>query len=665
MYISTSSKLIVFFIFPCFLFSCSGQRIYRKGMEAVEIGEYHKSTDNLRKAYRKVKDPNLRMQMAYDLGEAYRKLGEYNRAGIWYKNAIRRGYPDAKLNLLAAESLSAAQKFEEAKVYYEAYLAENPGNDYAETKLAYCDSVEIWQNSTSGYELKLLKQVNSREGDYAAFYSSARGNEIILSSMRKNEFGEKATSRITGQYLSQIYKSTYDLQRKRWNKVELINDGGAINTSDDNGAASISPSGDMLLFTRCEASEEQDMGVAIFSSDINRGNFAQATKLNFAPDSLIVAHPYFSITGDTVFFTSDRKGGYGNSDIWMSIRSNGEFGSPMNLGENINTPGDEIFPTTDLQGNLYFSTNYTPGLGGFDIFKASKDTSGNWMVTYMPIPINSSGDDLCMTFLPGSPYPQGLLTSNRKGSRKDDIYTFKLPPMELEMRGSVYNKDTQKTIDGAHVRVIATDGTDLRIRAADGLFKIKLKPENEYVFAAYKDYFLNDKIRISTIGLKQSESFTENLYLIPIDEPITVENINYEFGSAELTENSKIALDTAIYILNANPNITIELMSHTDQVGSDKSNSILSQQRAQSVVDYLISKGISGHRLVAKGYGETSPKQVNSRIAQEYDFLKKGDVLTPDFIDKLSENEQEIANSINRRTEFRVLSTNYQESLRE
>ncbi len=658
---SLLTKISICFALIALLSACGGQRIYRKGMEAVAMGEYYKSTDKLRKAYQKIKSPETRTQIAYDLGIAYQNIGEYNRAAIWYKNAIRRNHPDTELNLLLAEALCATAKFKEAKEYYEAYLALNPTNNYAQTKLQYCDSISIWEKTPNRYEVEILRQINSRESDYAAFYSSIRGDEIILSSMREDEGVNKATSKITGQRLSQVYRSTYDLQRKRWNKPELLNDDGAINTETETGAAALSPDGKTLIFTRCETSTEENKGASLYQSNINRGSFAQSEKLELAPDSFIVAHPYFSATGDTLFFTSNLTGGYGGTDIWMAIKEGGKFGTPLNLGGSINTPGDETFPTTDPEGNLYFSSNALAGFGGFDIFKATKTEQNDWIVTHLPAPINSTGDDLSLTFMPNSEFPQGLFTSNRKGSKKDDIYSFKLPPVKFEVEGTVYNKDTQEPIDGARVRIISSQGTDLRIRTSDGDFKFKLKPESEYVFAAYKDEFLSDKFKVSTIGLADSKNFSAKLYLAPIDKPITVNNINYAFGSANLTEESKLALDTVINLLTSNPSITIEIMAHTDHVGTELANSNLSQDRAQSVVNYLISKGINSKRLVAKGYGETWPKQVSAEIAQQYSFLQKDNVLTENFINKLSSDQQEIAKSINRRTEIKVLSTDYQE----
>ncbi len=209
------------------------------------------------------------------------------------------------------------------------------------------------------------------------------------------------------------------------------------------------------------------------------------------------------------------------------------------------------------------------------------------------------------------------------------------------------------------MRIIGTDGTNLRMRASNGEFQMKLQPETEYVFAAFKEGYLRDKATANTIGLDDSKDFNFDLYLTSTEDPIRLDNINYEFGSWELLQASKVSLDSLVRVLALNPTITIEIMSHTDHVGSDDFNFELSQKRAQSVVDYLIEKGVNPQRLVAKGYGETWPKTVTRQMAKEHDFLKRGDELTEEFILELTEEQQEIAQAINRRTEFQVLSTDF------
>jgi peptidoglycan-associated lipoprotein len=265
-----------------------------------------------------------------------------------------------------------------------------------------------------------------------------------------------------------------------------------------------------------------------------------------------------------------------------------------------------------------------------------------------------------MTFIKGE-VQKGLFSSNRKGSRGDDIYSFYLPPKIFNVTGEIASKETNQKIDGALIRIIGTDGTNLKMRADGGRFQFKLKPETEYVLAAFKDGYLNDKVRTSTVGLEDSKEFRYEFKLSPTDEPVRVNNINYAFGSYEITEESKLALDSVVQLLRLNPTITIELMAHTDHIGSAEFNSTLSQKRAQSVVDYLILKGITPARLVAKGYGETWPKKVTRTIAKQHEFLKRNDELTEEFIMTLTPEQQEIAKALNRRTEFRVLSNDFHE----
>jgi peptidoglycan-associated lipoprotein len=296
-------------------------------------------------------------------------------------------------------------------------------------------------------------------------------------------------------------------------------------------------------------------------------------------------------------------------------------------------------------------------MGGFDIFVATKDEDNNWKVENMGSPINTPADDFGIAYVKGE--DKGMFTSSRKGSRGDDIYSFLVPPKIYQVEGNVFDKENNNRLDGATVRIIGTDGTNMKMRTQNGKFKMKLKPETEYVFAAFKDGYLRDKATANTIGLGDSKDFEFDLFLTPTDSPIKVDNINYEFASFELKPESKIALDTVYKVLVFNPTITIELMAHTDYVGSDQANFELSQKRAQSVVDYLIEKGISPQRLVAKGYGETWPKTVTREIAKQYDFLKNKDELTEAFILKLPKEQQDICNAINRRTEFRVLSTDF------
>jgi len=652
--------LKIFFIpMVILLGSCSARKYMETGKKSFEIGEYSQAIEKYRKAYRSQKLGPEKSEMAFQIGESYYKLSDFAKASVWYKNAIKRGNSEPICMLHYADCLRATQKYEDAITWYQTYLGVKPDDELAKNGLKASKEVSGWLDHPNRYMVNIVKELNSKDNDYCPVFVGGRDNEVIFTSTREVVTGRRK-SNITGTRFADLFTSKFLVQKQKWETPKLLDETELINTASDEGAATLSDRGDLMIFTRCVYDKTKDKGAELFSANQSRGEWSEPTVIELVGDSMIAAHPSLSSDGTQLYFVSDKLGGYGGKDIWVSDNKGGKFDKPVNLGPEINTPGDEEFPFIRENGDLYFSSNYLPGIGGLDIFKAVKDDKGKWKVENMKAPINSPGDDFGMAFIKGD-VEKGLFASNRKGSRSDDIYSFYLPPKVFNASGEVFNKETNQKIDGAMIRIIGTDGTNLKMRADGGRFQLKLKPETEYVFAAFKDGFLNDKARTTTVGLTDSKDFRFLFKLSPTDEPIKVNNINYAFGSYEITEESKTALDSVVQLLNLNPTIKIELMAHTDFVGSDKFNSELSQKRAQSVVDFLISKGISSARLVAKGYGETWPKKVTKAIAKQYDFLKRGDELNEDFIMKLTPEQQEIAKMLDRRTEFRVLSNDFHE----
>ena len=640
--------------------ACSGQRSVRSGAVSFEIGEHYNAIEKYRKAYRSPKLGEEKAEIAFRIAESYYKLSDFAKASVWYKNAIKRNYADPLCMLHYADCLRATQKYEDAITWYQTYLAINPDDQRAKNGFEASKIVSEWLEKPNRYIVNLVRELNSKNSDYSPAYVGGRDNEIIFSSTRELVTG-KRTSDITGTRFSDLFTSTFGVQKQKWETPKLLEENELINTASDEGAATLSSRGDQIIFTRCRFDKTKDMGAELYAANQSRGEWSEPTLLELVGDSLIAAQPSLSDDGTELYFVSDRVGGYGGKDIWVAKdKGGGTFDTPENLGPEINTPGDEMFPSVRENGELYFSSNYHPGIGGLDIFKAVRDENKKWIVENMKAPINSPGDDFGMTFIKGE-VEKGLFSSNRKGSRGDDIYSFYLPPKIFNVSGEIAHKETNQKIDGALIRIIGTDGTNLKMRADGGRFQFKLKPETEYVLAAFKDGFLNDKVRTSTVGLEDSKEFRYEFKLSPTDEPVKVNNINYAFGSYEITEESKLALDSVVQLLVLNPTITIELMAHTDHIGSAEFNSTLSQKRAQSVVDYLITKGITPARLVAKGYGETWPKKITRNIAKQHEFLKRNDELTEEFILSLTPEQQEIAKGLNRRTEFRVLTNDFHE----
>jgi len=649
-------RLALLFLIVVILSGCGTAKYGRDAMLSEDIGEYYKAIEKYKKARRKEKDRRKRIGYAYSIAECYRNIGQYEYAAQNYKFAIRLGYSDPIALLHYADMLRASQDYEEAIETYRAYLDSVPGDIRALDGLEAIRKTQEWVANPTRHIINPLKELNSRESDFSPVFIGGRDNEIIFTSSRKAATGKKE-SMITGQNYADLFRSTFGVQRQKWEEPKLLDENFIINTGDEEGASTISSTGERMIFTRCRYDKSQALGAELYETSQLRGSWSDPIKVNIVGDSIIAAHPALSADETVLYFVSDMPGGFGGKDIWMAEKEGGSYSKPVNMGSAINTVGDEMFPFVRDNGELYFSSNAHIGMGGFDLFVATQNKDGAWIVENMGSPMNSPSDDFGIGFVLGE--NKGMFTSNRKGSRGDDIYSFVVPPKIYSVQGEVFNKEDNSRMDGATIRIIGTDGTNLKMRTKNGKFQMKLKPETEYIFAAFKDGFLRDKSAANTIGLEESKDFIFELFLTPTDAPIKVENINYEFGSWELLEESKIALDTLVEILVLNPTITIELMAHTDHVGGDDFNFELSQKRAQSVVDYLIEKGINPQRLVAKGYGETWPKEVTRKLAKQYDFLKRNDELTEEFILNLTPEQQEIATGINRRTEFRVLSTDF------
>lgn len=641
-------------------FSCTVSKRYRSAMTSFEIGEYTKSIASFRKVYVQTKDRQKKAEIQFKIAEAYYKIGQYRSAEGYYKSALLRNAGGAIIWLHYAEVLRANGKYDEAIKNYKAYLDSVPKDEMALNGIESSLKTIQWLKTPARYKIDNIKEINSISNDFAAAYAGVHDNEIFFTSSRKGATGKKKSA-ITGEYNADIFRSSYNLQKNRWDKPQLVDEQKVIDTFDEEGAASFNTTGNKMYFTRCPYAKTEERGAEIFSATQLSGLWGDPVKVTIGTDSLMAAHPSVSADGNTLYFVSDRMGGYGGKDIWYTTKKKGEsWEKPLNAGPEINTTGDEMFPYIRANGTLYFSSNAHIGMGGLDLFMAHKGEDGKWIVENMKSPINSTGDDFAISFYQGE--ERGLFSSNREGSRKDDIYSFVLPPKTYEIEGNIFNKENGSRINDATVKLIGTDGTMLKMTAENGKFNFKLKPEVEYIVAAYKKGFLNTKTVASTVGIDDGKQFEVRLELTPADLPISVDNIYYEFGKWDLLPESVAALDSLTELLKLNPTTVIELMAHSDCRGDDATNSAISQKRAQSVVTYLIAKGIQAGRLVAKGYGETSPKTVTKKLAREYPFLKQGRELTCTFIESLAdEKEREICHQINRRTEFRVLSSDYKE----
>lgn len=640
------------------LVGCGADKALRKAEQSEALGEYFEAAKYYKKAYSKtpIKQRSKRGERAFKMGECYRQINFAAKASGAYKNAVRYRYADSIAFLHLADMQRMSGDYKGAAKNYETYLSYRPDDLKAKDGLKSCEVAPVWKKNPNRYIVKKFPLFTSRRADYSPVYAGEDFDQLYFTSTREDAKGEDLSG-ITGMKAPDIFVSRKNEEGK-WQRPEVIE--SDVNSEFEDGACAFTPDGKTMYFTRCQMDYEYPRYAEIFSSARTDASWATPQKCEIVKDTLSsLAHPAVSPDGEWLYFVSDMPGGLGGTDIWRVRLSGTEFGGIENLGTPINSVGDEMFPTFRPNGELYFSSNGHPGMGGLDLFKATWDEEmEQWTIVNLQAPMNSQSDDFGMTF--EGVFNRGFFSSSRGDARGwDHIFTFELPEVTKTITGWVYEKEGYELPD-AVVHLVGNDGTNKKINVkSDGSFTERVEPSVNYILLGSCKGFLNYKQELQVDSMNESRDYVLQFPLSSMTHPVLLENIFYEFDKATLTEESATSLDSLIVLLNDNPNVTIELSSHCDYKGSDAYNEHLSQRRAESVVNYLIKGGISAERLVAKGYGEKSPKKLRKKLANQLGFLKEGDLLTEEFILALPEEQQEVCNALNRRTEFKVLRTTY------
>ena len=632
---------------------CSVGNKFSAGKKAYDIGEYNRAIPLFKKAYSKEKNKYTKGEVSYYLGESYRHINLPIKAASAYSKSVRYKYEVKEAELYMAQSFLNAGKFDKAlaafESYYDKYPLEKRARDgILSCKLAMNDSIK------SPYTITKMKIINSKYSDFCPVYAGKDFDQIYFTSMRTDKKKRKR-NRITGQGGADIYFTHIDAKGK-WAKPEAMKD--PINTEFDEGTGSLTSDGKTMYFTRCRYEKEEATEPEIYSMTRAGGKWSEPVLVQPGIDSVMMAHPAISPDGTTLYFVSDMPGGLGGKDIWKTTNTGGEWSAPVNMGSDINTAGDEMFPYVRSDGTLYFSSDSHVGYGGLDIYKAVPKeiaTGSIWEVTNLGPEINSFADDFGIAFK--GTLDEGLLSSSRGSSRGvDNIFSFELPKVEFSLEGSVLSSKTGQPIKGAYVRLIGTDGTNIKLTIQeDGEFSMKLKPATEYVLLVAAKGFFNHKEKFSTMNLKESKVFKYDVDLLPTETAIMLRNIYFDQKSYELPEGAKTELDRLLRIMLDNPSMKIEIVAHADDKGDETENLILSQKRAEEVMKYLISKGVPKENLTSKGSGMSKPLVVDRNLASDYRFLKDGDILSPEFIKRLKRSNQAIAHKLNRRIEFKIV----------
>ena len=642
----------------------------KKGDKFYAVGEYFDAATQYRKAYSHTsnKERVQKGQRAMKMAECYRRIHFTSKAISAYQNAIRYKQDDSLTHFYLGQLQMRNGNYREAEKQFQMAIDSlrlTVNKNYlalAKTGLASARQAAQWKKDGSAYTIKRMDLFNSRRAEYSPMLGGDEDNQLYFTSTRNQAQGDEYSG-ITGSKNADIFLSQKD-DKGKWSKPQTID--SELNSEMDEGACCFSPDGKSMYLTICKTDPNFPRYATIAVSSRSDATWSKPKELILSKDTLSsYAHPAVSPDGEWLYFVSDMPGGLGGFDIWRCKLIGNEVGSLENLGEPVNTPGDEMFPTFRPNGDLYFSSDGHPGLGGLDLFvvKSNLPPPSTFnppptTIENLGFPMNSQGDDFGMTF--EGKRNQGYFCSNRGDQRGyDHIYSFFNPEIVQTVKGWVYEQDGYE-LTAAQVYMVGNDGTNLKLSVrGDGSFTQEIKPNVDYVLLATCKGFLNHQEQLRVEPATKSEEYVLQFPLANISAPVLIENIFYDFDKATLRPESATALDELIQLLNENPNITIELSAHTDYIGSDQYNEGLSQRRAESVVNYLIEHGITSDRLMPKGYGEGKPKTIKRKVAERYPFLKEGDVLTEEYITKLSEEQQEQCNQLNRRTEFIVLRTTY------
>lgn len=624
--------------------------------QAFAKGDYYDAAIIYKKAFTKEKNKVKKAEIIFKVAESYRLTNDYNNQEVWYAKAIKANYKDPMAILRYADALKMNGKYDEAIVQYNNYLKAKPGDIAGDNGVEACEQAQKWRDKPTRHRLDNAAAINTKYSDFGAFYSNKDHRHIIFSSARQEAIG-KNNDGWTGEKFQDLFEATVD-KKGKWSSPKPILE--PINSNSSEGGITMDPKGNDMYYTRCET-EKGKIGVCEILFTKRKGaTWEEPIPVVLAADSFTVGHPSLSSDEQTLYFSSDMAGGFGGKDIWFSKwdKESKRWGMPVNAGDKINTNQDEMFPYIASDGTLYFSSRGHIGMGGLDIFSSKLSNGAFETAENLKFPVNSSHDDFA--YIVDENGDRGFLSSDREGGKGgDDIYSWVLQPLIFTVSGKVVDADSKANIENATIEMFGSDGSSIPFKTdKTGTFKFDLKPETSYKISATMSDYLNKFFEVSTVGLEVSKDFVGefDFALRSTKRAIELPEVYYDVSKWDLRPESKKALNSLVQTLNDNPTIVIELGSHTDSRPIPMTNDTLSQRRAESVVAYLVEKGIEKERLTAIGYGQREPRA----LIKDQGSFKAGDILTDAFIESLkSKKLKEEAHQMNRRTEFKVLRTNY------
>ena len=590
------------------------------------------------------------------LAESYRKSNQIKKSSDYYKKAIKNGYKDEIVHYYLALSLKANSKINEAITTINNYLQKGKNEKYigyAKAELKNLNELKNYPDS-SYYSVKNLEAINSNLTEYSPTYSNGK---LFFVSNRDTEKRYKGT----GTPFTDIYEIKTKGAIVDQNSLKILPDN--INHEEVNeGSITFSKDGMFMIFAKGNDGKSSGRNnVDLYYSRYRSNKWQTPRLLNINNSKSWDSTPFLSVDGKTLYFSSNRSNGYGGTDIYKAnLNKRGRWVNLQNLGPEINTPGNEMYPYVSEDGKLYFASDYHLGFGGLDIMIATRK-GGEISIENPGKPLNSEGDDFGIYFFNQT---KGFFTSNRIGGKgDDDIYTFvnndpELKIVNYKLTGNTLtpeNENSYLTLDNSTVKLTDRDNNIIEetFTGNDGSFSFIVYPEEEYYLVGEKENYFNSRVEFNTLGKTADKaklkdfvtniSFEKNLILekIILNKSIVLENIYYDLDRANIRDDAALELNKLVRILIDNPKISIELSSHTDDRATVEYNLDLSQRRAESAVNYIISKGISKNRLIAKGYGESELIIKNATSEEEHQINRRTEFKVIKYDENESENNEE------------------------
>ncbi len=651
-------------------FTVGQNRHIKAGDEAFENQLYKTAAQKYKKGYKKLKKAEDKDTVTMKMAECYRLTNDLRKAKAQYNRLVRLGiYKNSPEILLRyGQVLLMLSEFKEAEIQFSLYdslMNADPQAQVAVESLKFARRVIA---NPKNYTVENLKKINTKYDEFSPGFQDNNYQSLYFTSSREEAFGDDNDG-WTGEKFSDIFYTKLERDGE-WSKPESIDEDEVINTKANEGQTVFNSRFSRMYFTRCFNSPDRPCGCLILITKRSGREWDDPQVVELGSDSShVVGHPAISEDERFIIFAADFDNGLGGKDLYIAERDSKRdgFKRPRNLGPKVNTIFDEMYPFLRNDTTLYFSSNGHIGMGGLDIFKVimNSDTISATPEN-MGFPMNSPSDDFGIIFDPNQ-YESGFLSSNRaNGKGGADLYSFVLPPLEFTISGIVTDDYTYQVVDGMDVLLKGSDGSEKKAKTqTDGTFnfnKNQVSSDMEYEVVFEREGYLRLVTKETTVGLDHSKDIQMEVKLQRLVEaPIVLPEILFDLAKWDLKPQFEDSIQGLIETMDANPNIVVELGAHTDARGKDEQNDILSQKRAESVVDYLILRGIDPGRLFAKGYGESTPRTINNEISKNGITFPAGLTLTEGYIDSLPKSQQETAHTLNRRIEFRILRKDFKQ----